>query len=333
MITRFVNTASTAGGDGTTNATSGANRAYATLAAAITAMSSPLTDDWTIECDADTGVADTTQATTAGKNLSTFTLTIKAGAGNGAATQWSTAKYRLSTTTPFAGTLVLTAGTIVVDGVEVENNDTAANGPRGIDCSPGGTAVHSIQNCFVRAPNATTDGSGISHSGTAADTVRVRNSIIHGFGQGVKNQDYRTVGGWVLYNVLCKGQGVSGVDLIDHDGGTTHIKNVAVQDIGSGANCVLGGGSTITSATVLTEDASSPTVGLRSKVIAFVNEAGGNFALATGDTAAKDAGTNLSSDATWAFTDDILGTTRPSVWDVGPHEVVAAGGGPMFRGS
>ena len=30
-ITRYVNTASTPGGDGTTNATSGANRAYASL--------------------------------------------------------------------------------------------------------------------------------------------------------------------------------------------------------------------------------------------------------------------------------------------------------------
>ena len=42
-IIRYVNTASTAGGDGTTNNTSGATRAYATLAAAETALRQTLT--------------------------------------------------------------------------------------------------------------------------------------------------------------------------------------------------------------------------------------------------------------------------------------------------
>ena len=39
---RYVNTASSSGGDGTTNATSGANRAYATLDAALVAESDDL---------------------------------------------------------------------------------------------------------------------------------------------------------------------------------------------------------------------------------------------------------------------------------------------------
>jgi hypothetical protein len=39
MITRYVNTASSAGGDGTTNGTAGATRAYATLREATYTLS------------------------------------------------------------------------------------------------------------------------------------------------------------------------------------------------------------------------------------------------------------------------------------------------------
>lgn len=319
---RYVNTASSAGGDGTTNDIAGATRAFASLAEGITAMPSPLLDDWIFECDAGAGAADTTQATTTGKNLSTFTLTIRAATPDKAGTKWSTTKYRISKVQAFAGPLVLTAGTIIVDGVQVENTDIAANGPRGIESAPGGVLTHTIQNCFVRAPNATTDGIGIVHVGTAADTTRVRNTIVHGFGRAIDNLDYRTVGSWVLYNVLCKGQGVSGVALVDQDGGTLFIKNVAVQDIGSAANYIIGA-ATVTSATVLTEDASSPTVPLRNKAITFVDESGGDFALNSSDLSAKDAGTDLSSDPTWAFNDDILGNTRVAPWDIGPHEITS----------
>jgi hypothetical protein len=58
MITRYVNTASTAGGDGTTNGTAGATRAFASLGAAVRSLPNPLVDAVTIYCDG-SGGADT----------------------------------------------------------------------------------------------------------------------------------------------------------------------------------------------------------------------------------------------------------------------------------
>lgn len=76
VINRYVNTASTAGGDGTTNATSGANRAWATLNEALTTLdNAPLTDDVTVFCSGST--ADTTAITQIDVNTSTYTLTIQ----------------------------------------------------------------------------------------------------------------------------------------------------------------------------------------------------------------------------------------------------------------
>lgn len=58
MITRYVNTASTAGGDGTTNGTVGATRAFASLGEAVRSLPNPLVDAVTIYCDG-SGGADT----------------------------------------------------------------------------------------------------------------------------------------------------------------------------------------------------------------------------------------------------------------------------------
>jgi hypothetical protein len=78
MITRYVNTASTAGGNGTTNDTAGANRAYASLFAANAALNAAkVSDDLTIMC---CGTAADTTAVSIGTlvtNLALYTVTIK----------------------------------------------------------------------------------------------------------------------------------------------------------------------------------------------------------------------------------------------------------------
>ena len=59
MIQRYVNMGSTAGGDGTTNETTGAHRAFASLAEALTAVPNTLTEAYTITCTK--GVGATTR--------------------------------------------------------------------------------------------------------------------------------------------------------------------------------------------------------------------------------------------------------------------------------
>jgi len=54
----------------------------------------------------------------------------------------------------------------------------------------------------------------------------------------------------------------------------------------------------------------------------FVDSAGGNWHLASSDTAWKDSGTDLSG----TFTDDFDAATRSGTWDIGADEYTSAGG-------
>jgi hypothetical protein len=84
------------------------------------------------------------------------------------------------------------------------------------------------------------------------------------------------------------------------------------------------GGHTRNTATNLSEDTSSPNNTWDSKAVTFENEGSDNFHLASGDTAAKDQGTDLSADAALAFSDDVDGATRSGTWDIGADEYTAA---------
>lgn len=57
----------------------------------------------------------------------------------------------------------------------------------------------------------------------------------------------------------------------------------------------------------------------------YVDSANDDFHLASGDTVAKDNGTDLSADANYAFDDDIDSDTRSGSWDIGFDEFVSAG--------
>jgi hypothetical protein len=61
-VQRYVDTASSAGGNGTTTSTTGgdANRAYATLSEWEANQASTGTDDYIVDCAASGGAADTT---------------------------------------------------------------------------------------------------------------------------------------------------------------------------------------------------------------------------------------------------------------------------------
>lgn len=56
--------------------------------------------------------------------------------------------------------------------------------------------------------------------------------------------------------------------------------------------------------------------------VAFVDATNDDFRLSSSDTVAKDAGTDLSGDANYPFSTDIVGTTRTGTWDIGAHEYV-----------
>jgi hypothetical protein len=115
---RYVNTASTAGGDGTTNATAGANRAYATLAAAVSGEAADLVslNVWLhIYCEGtaiDVSSPDVTGYTTS----EACRILIECSSANRHSGKWTTAKYRLGNT--FSG-LNIQEDYVTVQGLQI----------------------------------------------------------------------------------------------------------------------------------------------------------------------------------------------------------------------
>ena len=95
MATRYVNAGSTPGGDGTTPALSGANRAYASMSEWEAARQGDLVtaaEGEIVICEGST--MDTTEVTMDGWIANnTYYPLIKSGTSDRASTEWDTGKY------------------------------------------------------------------------------------------------------------------------------------------------------------------------------------------------------------------------------------------------
>ena len=121
-VQRYLNTASTAGGDGTTNATSGGTRAFASQSEAEANMGGSATDDYILDCCGST--ADTTAVIIDfPTNLTTGTFLVRgnrsdpAGFYNGNLVI-STSHYYLSQSSAFYCIRIQEAN-VTIDGIQV----------------------------------------------------------------------------------------------------------------------------------------------------------------------------------------------------------------------
>ena len=227
---------------------------------------------------------------------------------------WTTGKYNLDDAGDWEGQLGIYEDYARLEGLQIRN--TGANNPYVVAILASAGEVR-ISTCILRGGS-----DGINADGVGAGTLKAWDNLIYdGSGTGVRRFRAAADGTVILYNnTICD---TSGNQIYIQNCTTLKIKNNATQGVIS-ANYSLLGVTTQTSATNLSEDATSPETGLRNKVISFVDETGDNFHLASGDTVAKDAGTDLSADADLAFSDDIDGETRSGSWDIGADEVIAA---------
>ncbi len=67
----------------------------------------------------------------------------------------------------------------------------------------------------------------------------------------------------------------------------------------------------------------------QSSTASYVSAANRNLNIASGDTVAKDSGTNLSGNASLSFNSDNLGNTRTGTWDIGAGEVNSTAVAPV----
>jgi len=212
MITRYVNTASTAGGDGTTNATIGVNRAYASLFEAEAALHS-LDASANLEVLCSGVTADTTAVTfISGTYVGvSYMMYIKASPNHGG--KWNAGRYRLeNSTAAYAIHIQNSQCAIEFNGIQVEQ---ITNNFHTVYLS-GGTKYTYFKKCLFKGHASTTTESGIWQN--SGSPIKAENCAFVGTSSSYGRGIYST-GTTKVYNSVCcnlayptwRGSGVSTV--------------------------------------------------------------------------------------------------------------------------
>jgi hypothetical protein len=304
MITRYINTASTPGGDGTTNATSGANRAFASGAEFNTSMAGSMTDNITVWCS---GATADTKWGLSGWTPNGYAIYVKGNQDWTTTTAISTSKYRIVGNIGSTDVLFYVGSGqpyCYMDHVGfVATNQN--NGGAASRCENGGRLY--VDSCVYETTagyNSNVDScSGFNVMSSDGD---IKNSIVRWFGTGILEAS----NGYNCTIINC-GRGTRTIG----KGRNLIYQNNGQDDFGSSPIDY-----------VLTDGAGGWTHQVTGTTLDFVNKAAYNFHLASTDTEAVDVGVGPSSDAAVPTT-DIDGTVRSgSTCDVGCDEYVAATG-------
>jgi hypothetical protein len=328
MGTAYVNTASTAGGDGSTNAITGPNRAFPTTNQCILTLwpsdSTVLTSPWDIWCE---GSAADTEAVIQGTWNKIITsvanrLKIATTVANRHNGKWDTTKYRWEITD---SSIIYNnkPGHVILDGLQGQATCTTSVGG-GLTYSIFRLSTQNvgvglfdcdcrIQNCIAKGVFAGgTDNIGGYLNSPYAETnggkIRIWNCVASGCTYGY-NAAWDQV---THYN--CTGWG-NNFNFID----PMILRNCLSANplVGNGYESVgIGGGLSRNNAS-----SDSSTAGADTRVnqtFAFVDTGTLDFDLLETDTGARRRGM-FDPSGVMLFTDDIKGNPRDSIWDIGAH--------------
>ena len=233
--------------------------------------------------------------------------------------KWDDGKYNLSITPAGLG-IVVNSANVNIDGLQIYINYGYSNGPTAISLVPS-FGQYTISNSILKANNpGGTYANGITVQ-TSTSTYKIYNNIIYNF-TGSAGTGYGISIGAVnppayIYNntiIGCNKGVVTGGSL-----NTIYLKNNIAYN-----NTIADYGGTFNSGSDynISNDATAP--GAHSKIsttVAFVDATNNDFHLSPTDTAAKNAGADLSADPYLPFTTDIDGETRASgKWDIGADD-------------
>jgi|CXWL01.1.fsa_nt_gi hypothetical protein len=356
MATRYVDPNSTAGGDGTTNALTGANRAYVSLSAWEAARQAVLTEVEEVICSSDdagsTHAADTAQCIVAGwTTTAAFYIDIKAASTSRASTKWNTNKYRMTYSNVSIVSILDISGAPYcrVDGLQIEVNcavlEAASRSAVAIVCSPAAGVLGAdqrVSNCHIRhigtLPFNPMTGNAASILGAPSTfgAVPVPNFYIwnnicsweatgtwteatYHVGIRIEHRDNNAY----IYNNTIRGAWTDGTGGDDNSARLHYVKNNLFSGPvnptnGSHVNTRCNYNSTNQAALGYTAGANDRV----SQTFTFV--AADDYALGSGDAGAKDYG--LTDPGSGLFSDDINRDTRTAPWDIGADEIVSAGG-------
>lgn len=327
MATRYVNTNSTPGGDGTTNATSGANRAYASLAEFEATLSGTLTEPWTVHYSG-TVVDGASGVTFSGFTPSATNYVDIVGDHPGGA--WSDSHIRL----------VRTGGTIIsvwvpylrLRHLQLLMDTTDGGDQYGIGINSGGTYL-AVDSCLIYCTGGT---GGYRRSGILPDTsvtdMRVANCTFRGW-LNTTNSRACQVSGVLYHNTFI--DCAIGADQPSSDAGKA-INNLFynVTSVRMSGTWAAGSGYNATDSASLSYTVTGGATGDRlSQTFTFEDAGAGDYRLTSGDAGAQGYGVDLSGDATYPVTLDQTGTTRPDPPSIGAYEPTGGGGPGTYHES
>jgi subtilisin-like proprotein convertase family protein len=248
--------------------------------------------------------------------------TSEVGASQRHSGTWSTNAYRLVVSN--AGAIVVSDNYVNFDGLQVYVSSVDYLDEEAIyyyDMT--GTAVGTVSNCIIRGVSTSNNyHCGIASYNVGTLTLYVYNNIIYDFqgnstNQGVVNDDAEST--FYLYNNTIHNC-YSGIYVSQ---GSIVAKNNLIK--GSGNTYTYYGTFAAGTDYNSTDSTDTPGQGSHnrtSQTFSFVDESGDNFHLTSGDTGARNWGTDLSSDSNLPFANDIDGEIRSGTWDIGADEAL-----------
>jgi len=332
IVTRYVDPDSTTGGDGTTDALTGANRAYVSLSAALAAEARNLvTADEICEIICCSSHANHTADTaliliTTGTSWvtdSTRYITIKPSASARHSGVYGTSKYRIEVNLDGAGSVAIlridAIGYVKIDGLQIFNTNSTTD-QYGDIVRLGDTTQYGgeVSNCIIRGQgSAATSRTGIN---TMRTQCKVWNNIVYDVGTGA---DTRGIS-------ICAETGVNQIfnnTVVNCYTGVYQNDNTYLSDITNNLvdNCTVdfdkGWSWGTNNYNNASSDATAP--GTDSHINHTFTFAGsGDYHLASNDTGA--IGLGLADPGSGLFSDDIDGQTRGATWDIGADQYFIA---------
>ncbi|MEM4167843.1 MAG: hypothetical protein QXW98_05315 [Candidatus Caldarchaeum sp.] len=287
------------------------------------------------EIDGTWSSADTTPVNIGGWTVSSTNYVVVRAVGDSKASgQWSTTKYRLSVTNAAGGSIILTIGANYtrIIGIQVEANGASGHFVRLIGVY--GFQYWTVAGCFLRkvgSGNYVVSGirdQSTNYQRTIVNNVLYSNSTYNNASNAGILLEYGTAGGNnVIYNNTIYGfaygiyQGASAPIMIVKNNicQNQSVRSYYIAATNKVCDYNLSGDSYDTGGQ---HDKTNQTV-------QFVDVSNFDFHLSSSDTAARNAGVDLSNDTYYAFSVDIDGEDRPgeSYWDIGADEYVPVSSG------
>ena len=237
---------------------------------------------------------------------------------------WSSTAYNLRQLAFGGDYVVISNSNVKLIGLQISGENTAGDANE-IKISGGAFSGIEIGYCIIRGSGNTAFGTNIGihiYSNSDGSTVKIYNNLIYNQKTDGIIGDFSDGSNIYVYNCTLIGPGGTSTGIDNTGSNTFVVKNTIVQGWSNGFSGTYDAASGYNISDLAADVPGSPSY--NSTIVLFVNSASSNYHLSAFDTAARDAGADLSSDTNLSFSDDIDGQGRSGSWDIGADEYIVA---------